>query len=391
MSLYSVGERIFRTTVFQISVAKGSIEHAVLWIYNAILQRSLHPLVFDEQRCERTRETWKYLGAEFYHVTPRDELASIQVMHVKSADIEKKIEALGGEWKKVILLRGKAVFAIFPPLVKTAEWVELEGHLQNLRWKEEAVTLENGQECQAIVTCKHARHISDEDCHKNVFMHVNSASVSFIMLKKRAGFYLGCKQNICFYDPRGSWDSRGVASEGGFYNDAMAVYNSIKNRYSTVNTWISSACGGGGAAGFLVSKLHETGVNFIRENGFTKLKEDFVDSESWLAKKLAYLQWSGLASRDIPEDLKPKETGFNVKELCKDLPKTEYGKVIIVAPSNDQLLGPDVHRKHVKRAQRIFEKVYPLTFVSRGPDAHSERYYDNHGKTTSKVLKIIFS
>ncbi|QLH35354.1 MAG: hypothetical protein HWD61_03675 [Parachlamydiaceae bacterium] len=51
------------------------------------------------------------------------------------------------------------------------------------------------------------------------------------MMARRAGFYLGCKQNFCFYDSRGTWKSTGIASEAGYYNDAKAVFDKIKDYY----------------------------------------------------------------------------------------------------------------------------------------------------------------
>lgn len=393
-SNYSICERILRANVFQLSVygAGDAVADFLIYLFQAATQRTLCPQpILDKSRASRGEKYWDRLGATFKYLVPKDEQAKIYTMHVRSSDIEAKITELGGSWKRARTKEGKEIFAVFAPEDSSQEWNDYEADLIKLKWQKRDVILEDDTCQELIVTCEDASSIKDENCHQRLFMHVNSPGVSFIMLRQRAGFYLGCKQDIFFYDPRGSWKSMGIASEAGFYNDAEAAYEAISPKYEPEYICISSICGGNGPAAYLLSQTHDKGHTFIRENGYTSLRKDFVEPQPFLARRFALRYWSGLSSRDIPDDKKPDETGFEADKLWNDLEKTPSGKVMIVYPSNDQLLSPDVAKRHVVGVQKIFEDVLDLPYVAPGPDPHNTQYIDSDSKATSEVLKHLFA
>src|SRR5256885_1644203 len=92
---YSLGERILRTSVFQIGVANGTVEWMLMWLYSAITQRSLFPERFDEERAQRGLKSFINLGGEVEFIEPKDGRAKIQVMHLRSADLEEKLHEFG--------------------------------------------------------------------------------------------------------------------------------------------------------------------------------------------------------------------------------------------------------------------------------------------------------
>ena len=272
----------------------------------------------------------------------------------------------------------------------TEEWKAFEQDLLKLRWKKRQVSINAHETREVIVTCENAEKIQEKDWYQNVFMHANSASVSFVMLPRRVGFYLGCKQDVCFYDPRGTWRSSGVASEAGYYNDIRAVFERFLVGYDPRRIWVTSACGGSGPSAYLKSQLHETGVNFIYENGFSDLRQDYVEPQGWFVDKFANHFWNGLASKDIDERDKPPETGFNVYEMWKNLKMTDIGKVLIVNATNDQRLPPEVAQRNVAHAKKVNSYVHHIQFTSTTKDPHFDRYF-NYPGSRSEVLAHIFA
>ena len=199
------------------------------------------------------------------------------------------------------------------------------------------------------------------------------------MLPRRVGFYLGCKQDVCFFMIR-----EGHGEALGWLQKLVITMISggictILAGYHPRRIWVSSACGGSGPSAYLKSQVHETGVNFIYENGFSDLRQDYVEPQGWFVTKFANHFWNGLASKDIDERDKPPETGFNVYEMWKNLKMTDIGKVLIVNATNDQRLPPEVAQRNVAHAKKVNSYVHHIQFTSTTKDPHFDRYFNYPG------------
>lgn len=379
---YGYGERVFRTIIYEIAVVNGIFERSLMWLYKLFAKGSCHN-VFDEKREAQGMLSLQRLGAQFSTVTPRDQLASIQMMLLSSSTLETKIDRLGGHWTRV-----GSKLVIIPPQQNTEEWQVLEKDLLRLKWPKKFITVDDDL-TEVIVTCEHADLICDTDFHQRLFFHSNSAAVTFAMLTRRWGFYLGCKQSICAYNPRGVPSSSGIASESGHCNDILAVYESVCKKYDPRDIWISSACGGGPAAAYLQA-MHPQLNQWIFENGYTDL-QDCIELQSPLAQWLAPFFVGSLQSRDIAAQDKSVETGYNLAGYFPDCAPSEEGAIIVVSVANDQVLSQAIHRKNVKFAEQINDTVVPVLFKSRRKDGnyHVDRYFCHH-KAAQKVLATIF-
>lgn len=385
---YSLCERILRTAVFQIGVFGGFLERFLIRIYK-IFSACAFRSFFNPKQAENALTALVTLGAIVSFVAPKDGKARLQMMSMRSDVLEQKLKAFGARWEKMPH-KNRSILAVIPPLVQSKEWLAFEKDLLTLKWKKEKVKLPDSSVREVIVTCENADAVPDSEWHRNLFIHTNSAGVSFIMLKRRVGFYLGCKQNLCFYDPRGTWKSSGIASEAGYYNDIEAVYNKAKTGFDPQKIWLSGTCGGVGATAYLKAKLHATGVNLVLESSSPNLKRDWIDTQSWLVRKFANRYQTALYSRDIPAGLKPKETGFNLEELWKDLRLSDIGKVMVVTVSNDQLLSPQVAKSNIELARRVNRNVFALNFKSPSKtDPHTDFYF-KYPIPTSQALSFIF-
>lgn len=389
---YSFGERLLRCAVFQIGVAKGLIERILMWVCSAIAQCTLFPMLFENKRAEEGLRSYQNLGAEVEFLKPKDGMASIHTMLLRSDVLEQKIESFSAKWVKISPTGNNTspcLLAIIPPENPSQQWHTFEKDLSKLKWPKRDITY-NGKVVRAIVTCEDAYSIKESDYHKNLFMNANSASVSFIMLGVRAGFYLGCKQSIRFHDPRGTWKSSGIASEAGYYNDIMRVYEKARETHAANNIWVTSTCGGGPIAAYLKSKVHESGTNFVFENSYSDLYEDFVDPQDCITRSLAHRFKDGLKSRDIAPEHKPEETGFSVVKMWKDLRMSDIGKVMVVTVTNDQRLAPKVAERNIAMARRVNKITYHLSAKAEGPDPHSYRW-ERDRSAISQGLPFLFS
>lgn len=384
---YSFCEKIVRTCVLQMGVYKGFVERLLTRIYEMFNQRTCFPKLFQAKQAEKALAALVNLGAEVQFVTPKDGRACLQMITMRPEALENKLNRAGARWEKV----SPSQLAIVPPAASSPEWRALERDLLTLKWKKQVVALCDGARKEVIVTCEHADRVPESAYGRNLFLHTNSAGVSFIMLKRRIGFFLGCRQAISLYDPRGTWKSSGIASEGGYYNDIETVYDKAKIGFEPQKIWISGTCGGMSAAAHLKARLQGTGVNLVLENGSVNVKRDWVDPKPWLIRRFATHYWKGLASRDIPAALKPRETGFNIEELWKNVGMSDIGKVMLVSVANDQRLSSQVAQRNLHLASRVSRNVRQLFFKSASKgDPHTDFYF-KHSDPAAQALEYFFS
>ncbi|MDR3624101.1 MAG: hypothetical protein P4L16_03050 [Chlamydiales bacterium] len=384
----SLGERFLRTAFFQHGVENaGWFEKMLITIYSVFSQLTLCPKLFDRERAERGLHSFVNLGAKAQFVVPSDRQASVHMMSLKAKDIKDRIERAGGLWQKIKIQdadgQERSILAILPPENCNTNWCALEDDLRRL-WKKKNVVVD-GIEREVIVTCEFADVLKEDDYHSKLFLHSNSAGVVSMMLTKRAAFYLGCMQDICFFDPRGVWKSRGIASEGGYYNDIKAVYDEISEQYNPENIWVTSACGGCPSAASLKTRVSRR-VNFIFESAFTKLA-DFRPGrfDRWCLRRYQ----KGVLSQDIEDAKKPKETSFGMEQLWEEHGFSDLGKVIVVSPVNDDRLDPHVSQKVEDLVRRVNEHVLVVGFESEAKSTHGDRYF-KYIRPSALVCEYIF-
>src|ERR1700722_16259327 len=180
-ALYSVPERLLRMAVLQRGVQNaGCLESCMITTVCCTGE-------LDREKAQRNKETLASLGAVFLSVTPPDRKATIDMMTLTAEALNAKIEAAGGRWERRQIGQ-QTVFAIVPPTVRGAEWPKLEEALKIFHWREEG---------EMMITCENAELIPQGKEYTQLFLNVNSPGVTYLMLMRRMGFYLGCKKNIC--------------------------------------------------------------------------------------------------------------------------------------------------------------------------------------------------
>ena len=395
-SLYSIFERIVRIPVFRAGVHHGCLERAIVWLYNACSKRTLFPFSFNESRAERSLRMFKNIGGVESFVRPRDEKGLVHMLTLRAKDFESILQSYGARWEEIVTGENH-VLAIVPPadfFATQPAWKEFKKNtLLQFGWKEQTLRFDSG--CvDVIITSSDANLIPYRTWAPRCFLYCRSASGPFIIDRPRAGFYLGLKQDFCFFSSRGIWKSEGTPSEAAFYLDMEAVYEKLQslNPYNPEQLWIGGFCGGTPVAAHLKKKLHASGVNFFAEQGFSNFERDFVAPKP-LSRFLMPWFLRTLYSRDIPRQLvdRPLECNFNIDGLWRDLKQSQKGKIVLIHARHDELISPAVKELFAELAARVNKVVVRIYFTPpRGVNGHSADFFiDSQARTL--FVKAVFS
>jgi len=384
--LYSYPDRLLRLCVFQAGIYSqgypGWFERIIHRIYLVFSKCVCSSKLFNAEIAQERLNNFQTLGAEVEMIVSSG--AQIQTISFRASEFRAKLEGFGASWDKRNV-EGKEVLAITPPAEQPGSWQAFEAQMiARFKWEK----LDSG----LIITCKDASSINLEQSPK-LFVHCNSASTVSCMLGSRIGFWLGCGQDICLYDPRGTWNSSGVPSEGGYYQDADAVlqHEIGKGDHNMSDVWVTAACGGSCVAGYLKKEHHAEGINMMVESGYVNLNEDFVAHQAAPVRWFVNRYHTALYNRIIDVE-GPRETGFKMDTLWEDLKKHESSRVVVIYPENDEYLPtPATPDKMVTLAKKVNYQgnVSKISFLSTKKYPHRDRFYDYNGATT-QVLQSVF-
>lgn len=364
------GRKILRLCVFQHPENAGLFERSIFKVYKFFSQ-GVCTAGYEPNRAKRGWKILENLGAKSSDIHVENH--SINIMEWDPKDLEEKIKNLGGSWDRFTLIDGQKVFAIQPPENFSEEWKTLELDLLKLWPKKDGL----------IITCTSADEVTDEE---KLIIQVNSASTSYIMMREKMSFYLGCKKKLVCFDPPGTALNKGMATEGAYYAAIKAVYEKFANFSSPEHIWVCGACLGCASVAYLRSKIPN--INLILENGFVNLKKDMVKPEGRFVFSFAKHFWNALFEGDA------EKFGFNIAKMWKsyDYSPIGYsliGKIIVVSVKNDQRLSQDVTNNLIKKARQINEKVFHVNYQSSEKDPHFSRF-EKYPEIRKKVLHYIF-
>lgn len=374
---------ILRPIVFRFTLGKdsffGTCVYAINFFKNICGQ---YPCGIDPVIADRSRNRFVSLGAQCRFVMPRDGNGCIQMMTFKSSDLENKINHLGGKWER-IFVNDQETLAIIPPPNPREAWRSFKEELSHFRWKEE-----DG----IIITCDFADAIPTEH-QKQCFLYAHTPNYSFTSEWEKAGFYLGAKQDICFFDNGNIWENEWrPVSEESFYLEIDAVYENIKDDYKVQDLWVGGGCGGGPVAAYLKQRLHGEGVNFFVESSFPDIADFNVDA---FTKPLEFTKFfapyiKGCLSIPLEMDDSPPACQFSVERLWQDLPKNDEGKIILIQVQDDEHISNEASERYLHLAQKVNAKVEHILFTSELQWRHSDSFY-HYSLERRKFFQYVFN
>ena len=378
--------RVLRVPVFRLALGDDLVFRIIMaisaifsGIVSLICQRQFNFRSFDPIRAQKSLDRFIELGAKARFVTPQDGEGKIQMMTFQAQDLETRIQALGGSWKRR-QVQGKEVFAIEPPQDQGEQWLSFKEKLSHFHWKEEE---------GVIITCDHAELVPD-NADKRCFLYAHSTSNCFASAWKRAGFYIGAKQDLAYFDNGNTWKNKGRSpSEEAFYLEIEAVYSTIKDKYPVENLWVGGSCGGAPVAAHLKRLLHEKGINFFAEQSFADL-DDFVKPISaFFAPRVKGsvndLAWPAKTPR-------PLVSQFGTAQLWRDLPLytgPKKGQFVLVEVDNDEDINPLAYQRYHDLARSVNTHVTHIVYTSKAAYHHADDFY-NYPDSRREFLEAVF-
>ncbi len=362
-SLTIIPRAIMNVCFFQHTENSNELERTIIKCYNLVKKRS-YSIGYEANRAERGGKILEQLGAELSYIGTRDQ--AISVMKWDPKDLAEKIENLGGVWDKFTLNNGQQVLAIQPPETCSEEWQSLKQNLLKF-WPEQE---------DKIITCTTANQVTDQ---KKLIIQVNSATTSFIMLRKKMAFYIGCKAKLVCFDPPGTGLSKGIATESSYYHAIETVFDKFANNFSDEQIWIGGTSLGCFSVAYL--RAQSPNINLILENGFVDLKEDMVKPNGRIVYLFAKCFWQFLFKGDS------RESQFDIAKMWDSAEYSSIGKIVVISVANDQRVSQEATAKLVDKARQINEKVIHLSYSS--DDKHFARFEKNP-KIKEKVIHYIF-
>ncbi len=362
--------KILKIPVFRLSLGSDLVSRVIIAVYNFFSRICQGPSrsfrSFDPNIAQRSVDRFVDLGAQTHFVIPRDGKGRVQMMTFKAHDLEQKIQALGGVWQRM-RVQGRDVFAIVPPENRGEAWRIFKEKLDHFHWREEE---------GVIITCDCADAIP-LDAENQCFLYAHSTSSSFASDWKRAGFYIGAKQDLCFFDNGNTWKNSGrPPSEESFYLEIEAVHKKIKDQYPIGRLWVGGSCGGAPVAAYLKRRLHDQGVNFFVEQSFPDLDDFTRPISPFFAPRIK----GALSDPSLPENMedRPPACQFGAAKLWENLQRFEgpgKGKFILVQVREDEHIKPDAYERYLELAQRVNVNVKHIIYSSNADWRHSDDFY----------------
>lgn len=378
---YSWIAKILKIPVFRLALGDDLISRIIIFVHNFFsrLCKGGSFRSFDPEIAQRSVDRFVALGAKIHFVTPRDGRGQIQMMTFKAEDLEEKVKAFGGAWERRTV-QGRQVFAIVPPEQAGPDWINFKEKLSHFHWKEEEGML---------ITCDCA-DVIPINAEKQCFLYTHSTSISFASDWKRAGFYIGAKQDFCFFDNGNTWKNSGRSvSEESFYLEVEAVYDKVKDEYPINRLWVGGSCGGAPVAAYLKRLLHDQGINFFAEQSFSDL-DDFVKPISpFFAPRVK----GSLSDHALPQNVqdRPSACQFGAAKLWENLARYEgpkKAKFILVQVRDDEHIKPEAYQRYLDLAKRINTDVKHLLYSSLANWRHADDFFRYSGPRREFITAV---
>ena len=351
---------------------------------------------FDPERLRKSIHILERLGGERHFITPSDKQAKIEYMLLTYQKMREQIEAHGCriiENMSVTLKPSKFKFPIYlsseektgmlidvivsDPSKELSDWDTFrEQTLCKMGWKKATVEIDNVPTPALVLWEREEENNCNIQDQTPCILRSHSPTESYAMERTYIGRHLGVGCDVCVYDYRCTWESRGKEpSEGGYYLDAKAVYKRLKNThgYEPTEIWASGYCLGGAVSASLKQRYHEEGINYIGENTFASLEET-IDNQMWPARALGNFAIDAICSKDRAITSRVEQDHFNTARKFWRLKKSENAGIsLILNTDNDKTLAQDTHGRLVRSAKncgRVFG------FLRNHPLSHK----DGHGE-----------
>ncbi len=337
------------------------------------------------------------IGGVKNKITALDGLAVIEYMIFRHEVFLKIIEENGGRWGKVNLTcldekkdlykqnsKGDVFYLIYKTptncFYKNKRWKRFfYGSLGDLGWDRIQFIDDGGKRQYAYIT-----NIGDLPLKKgHVFLRCHSPGKGYVSENVYIGRHLGMMCDICVFDYRGTLNSKGIPSEGGYYLDAITIFEQLvyKYKYELKKIWVTGFSLGAAVAAIIKLKYHRFGINYICENSFCSLKE-LIKKRNKIIKLVGFIGVNSILSKDkktlklIKQDFFNTAEKFNILINEKQTVCDKKGMVIIISTKNDSVV-PNKSCKVLFNLSKCFSNAFMLFCENEYGEGHMVKPIEN--------------
>lgn len=315
---------LLRIVTFQLGEMKTRGASIIMRIYQKLSSDPREEKPFDPQRLEASKQFLMQFGG-IERVVPSGAEEQIHFMTFKSADFFAAFAARGSI-PIDINFEGRPRRALLnPPLDVAAKF-----HAPIIDIQMPDRTIQKGALLPESPAAGRPPHI----------LHCHSPGRSMCMDRVFIWLHLAAGYDITIWDPRGTVDSTGKPSEGGYYLDADAVFQQlILMNIPHHQIYVSGFCEGAAIAAYLKQKYHHLGVHLIASNPYSSMK-DVVKGYGWLGRLGAHF---GMHALQNPQIHVTQDYFDNVAKL-RNLPRST-GKCVFLHTDTDKMMPPGTVQK----------------------------------------------
>lgn len=297
---------------------------------------------FDRQRLQSSKQLLQNFGCKEHTLVSKDAAANIHIMTCLSKDVFQAFKDKGAEPIE-ITYKNKPRKALLNPPPEV---------IQKFRLNMIPIEVERGKVCLGALLpeapkTKTFPHI--------LYFHSPGRSMAmdrvFLLLHLLAGY------DVTVCDLRGTAESTGTPSEGGYYLDAEAVLDHVRESRPLNEIYVAGYCQGAAVAAHLKKKHHAEGLHYIASNPFTSYRE-VLENKGVLGKCAARF---GLHAIKTPHLAHLEDDFDNVKKLS-NLP-VSAGKFIFIHTAGDSLMP----RRTVHELCKAVDGAGPIHEILRSP------------------------
>lgn len=372
---------ILRASCFQLGVYKNPFSYRLMRLYQKAMSDPREETPLDYDRLRLSQSLLIYFGGIEAALYPEDgnlpdHKVVIRCMSFTAKRFFDRIESLGGV-KQEVSYQGEMRHVILPKEnADPAQYKKLLSSLKKFSLPSIKIDTKEGEK-EAILLPYQAKRVDPNappvviDCH--------SPGRSKDMGRTIAARHLAAGIDFIGWDPRGTIDSLGEPSEGGYYLDMDAVYqHAISLHYAPHQIYILGYCGGAALASWAKQKYHKDGIHFIAENPFNSMR-DMIKNQNRLTNYLADTCLPEISSTDPEITRRVQQDGFDLERKFRGLSESR-GSFIFLDTDNDRVVPP----RSVDRLIEAIGKAGPIfrkTLINPNPksNGHMLRPLENNG------------
>jgi alpha/beta superfamily hydrolase len=346
------------------------------------------------------------LGGRRAFKTTVDGNAKIDYMILAFDRVKERIEQKGGKWVEIAIVPNKDAsnYKAADPSDKSPphyiraiysdhespEWTAFfKNTLNHFEWEEAVIAFPDSKKSAYITFYSPSK---PPETTRACFLRCHSPGRSYGMDESYIGKHLSLNQDLCLFNYRGTHQSTGVPSEGGYYLDTETLYQELisTHSYQPEQIWVTGFSLGGAVAGYLKAKYHDQGINYVGENTFSSL-EDIVAFQPWPINILGKRIFHAICSTEPSIQEMTEEDYFNNLKKFSNLKSGVKNSISIIINTDHDPIVPENSADLLYSTMKKCGNAFKITHKSVSKsNPHGDDLY-NDAKVWQEYASIILN